>query len=368
MILLDRLWSDEQWPPASVREGRQTIEQFKKDYIRKIINAAALEILEDTAYHLSSYEMPVSFCMLAVAFGFMVSSLVPFLGTGKILFGDASINLVWTTGGFVGAYLYSLYPFFQRYTRRDLPPRAFLDHALKVFLGTGAVTILGHLFLGVFAEEYQFPFAAVLGSAGSYVLSKARGYVFSKLGWHRKTGVGDLDVFNITGVTYDYAERLHEEGLMNIQNLAYADVEILSKRTMFNRNMLFDWKDEAILQLLTGNVVKKEKPKEEEEESEEEHKEPKGKKGPEKESLYDALAKIGVSNVTTLAACLQYERKKEEYTFLNPCAAEDLVKLLSWKDGEEFKHSLKRICVQGTKMLGEPLKPSITAFTPRIER
>jgi hypothetical protein len=69
-----------------------------------------------------------------------------------------------------------------------------------------------------------------------------------------KKGVGSQDVFTIPGIDYDYSERLHEEGVMNIQNLAFSDPENLSKRTMLNRNMIFDWKDQAILMLLTGNV------------------------------------------------------------------------------------------------------------------
>jgi Icc-related predicted phosphoesterase len=78
-----------------------------------------------------------------------------------------------------------------------------------------------------------------------------------RVGWGRKSGVGNQDLSTMRGVTTDYAERLHEEGIMNIQNLAFIDVEITRKRTMFNMNMLFEWKEEVNLRLLTGDILSK---------------------------------------------------------------------------------------------------------------
>lgn len=364
--LLEHLWQEKDEIDRKRKKGMQTFEQIKKEYIRKLINATAEETLEDTTYNFSSYEMPVSFCMLTVAFGFVVSSLIPFFGTGKIQFGNASINLIWAAGGFIGAYLYSLHPFFQRYTRRDLPPRAFLHYAIKVFLGTIAVTVFGNLFLGDFAEAYHFSFAAVLGSVPFLLMNQARKRVFSELGWGlfsnlrwgtSKVGVGSQDVFKITGITYEYAERLHEEGIMNIQNLAFIDAEILSKRTMFNKDTLFDWKDEAILRLLTQSVSVVRFLGEKDEVI--------------AANLYEALVDVGINNVTILATRLEcvrgteeeLEKTGEEYTCPNTESVINLIKLLGWKDErEEYRYFLIKTCIQGMKMLGEISEPSITAF------
>lgn len=279
--------------------------------------------------------------MLSVAFGFSVFSLIPFLGVTEIAFGDSSINLIWAAGGFTGAYLYSLYPLFQRYTRRDLPPRAFLDYAIKVFLGTMAVTVFGNLFLLEYGKELQFALAAVIGSVPFVLLNQARKQIFSKLKWPgKKETIGSKDVSTISGITHEYSLRLHEEGVMNIQQLAFANSEKLSERTMFNRETVCDWKNEAILRLLTGSVPldrKKKKPEEE-------------------ETLYWALTQVGINTASDLSNFLQCEVEttdSEESTETDRNVAK-LVKLLGWeKDNEEYRFMLTKICSRAEKLLGE---------------
>jgi hypothetical protein len=250
-----QLWSKIQ---SKIAAGKGTLETCRKELLREIFNATALENLEDTGYNLPSYTLPVSYCMLAVTFGFIIVFLIPLLGVGQVQFGDTSISLVWAAGGFVGAYIYSFLPFFQRCTRKDLPPRAFLYYALKVFIGPIAVAVFGNVFFGAVPDSgLKFASSVALGSVPFWLLAEARRQLLSK--WNErfgsKEGIGFKDVFAIQGITYEYAERLHEEGVMNIQNLAFADPDTLSKRTKLNQNMIFDWKDQAILILLTGNIL-----------------------------------------------------------------------------------------------------------------
>jgi len=322
-----------------VSDKKQTLEQKRQDYLRGLIRATATEHIEDSTFGVHSYELPVVFCMLSVAFGFFVFCLVPFLGTTEIAFGSSSINLVWAAGGFTGAYLYSLYPLFQRYTRRDLPPRAFLDYAIKVFLGTMAVTVFGNLFLLEYGAEMQFALAAGLGSVPFVVLNQARKLIFSKLKWPGKLEtVGSKDVSAISGITHEYSLRLHEEGIMNIQQLAFANSEILSERTMFNKETVSDWKNEAILRLLTGNIPidkNKKKPKEE-------------------ETLYCALTKVGINTVSDLSNFLQGKETENGESTKKDDNVTNLVKLLGWKENmEEYKYMLTKICRRGEKLRGQ---------------
>jgi hypothetical protein len=346
----------------------QTEEQYKKDKLRELINASAEEIVEDTTYDLPSYAMPVSYTMLAVAFGFIITFFIPLLGTGTVQLGDTTISLVWAAGGFLGAFIYSLFPFFLRYTRRDLPPTAFLHYAMKIFLGTIAVVIVGnllfenYLFTGV-PVAFQFPTAAVLGSMPFLIMSVVRQRVLSKMGVDiKEKGIGSADVCNISGITYEYAERLHEEGVLNIQNLAYADPETLSKRTRFSHGTLFDWKDEAILRLLAENMPMQLKlkttltiapPV------------PNGKPDDKKlckECLYDALVAVGIRNLTGLKIWLEHHDQKNAAGEFDSQQTKNLIKLLGWEYDESLECYLQSMCRQGKDMLGTQVKPTITAF------
>jgi hypothetical protein len=254
---------------SAIDLGKQTYDQIKKDILRELIYATAWENLEDSGYSLGSYIMPVTYCMSSIALGFIAFSLIPLLGTSTIMLGGTSINLIWAVGGFLGAYLYSFLPFFQRCTRRDLPPRAFLHYGLNIFIGTLGMALFGNLFLGsVSGSATQLALAAVLGSVPFYLLAEARkqGFqILESLGSFKLPGskpkadakaeqVGRKDLCEIPGIDVEFSDRLREESIMNIQNLAFANTEDLSKRTRLNRKMLFDWKDQAILLLLTGNI------------------------------------------------------------------------------------------------------------------
>jgi hypothetical protein len=210
-----------------------------------------------------------------------------------------------------------------------------------------AVTVFGNLFLLDYAAELQFSMAAVLGSVPFVVLNQARTQLFSKLSWPGKVEtVGSKDVSEISGITYEYSLRLHEEGVMNIQQLAFANSEKLSERTMFNKDTVCDWKDEAILRLLTGNIPmdgSKENPEEE-------------------DMLYCALNKVGINSVSDLSNFLECEepeksveaKDKKEKKAADGDSVGKLVKLLGWTENvEEYKYLLTRICDRGEELLGE---------------
>jgi len=249
-----------------------------------------------------------------------------------------------------------------------MPPRAYLHYALRVFLGPIAVAVLGSIVSASFPSlpvSSQVPTAVVLGSVPFLVLSRARKQVLSDWGWFAKEDAGEKDVFEVSGITYECAERLHEEGIMNIQNLAFSDPENLSRRTMFNQKMLFDWKDEAILRLLTANVPVTNFQK---------HQEPVSPAAAENradssgsleenskaevKNLYEALKKVGISNVSNLFAFIGKKDGEDSVSH-----ATDLVKLLGWKqEKKEYEYFLEKIAEQGKKTLGELSERSITAF------
>jgi hypothetical protein len=336
----------------------QTSIQAEKEILRGLINATAEENLEDTTHSLSSYLMPVSYCMIAVAFGFIVFSIIPLFGTGKVQVGGTSIDLVWASGGFLGAYIYSFFPFFQRLTRGDMPPRAFLHYALRVFLGTIAVAVFGNLFLenkNLIGSELQFATAVVLGSVPFYILNEVR---------TRILGIGRRDILRIDGITHEYMERLSEEGIEDIENLAFANPDDLSKRTMLNRNMIFDWKDQAILALLTDTVLTENWNKSIDKVADKTGLTNKvaDKTGltnkvadtKEKETLYKDLRNIGICNVTSLVRRLDKDQSK------------NLLKMMGLDNADEYAILLTSISVQGKELLGVMAENTITSPMGRM--
>jgi hypothetical protein len=56
-----------------------------------------------------------------------------------------------------------------------------------------------------------------------------------------------LPVSFVNGITPEIEARLAEEGITNIANLAYADPVALIKNTVYSRNQIINWMDQALL-------------------------------------------------------------------------------------------------------------------------
>jgi hypothetical protein len=238
---------------------------------------------------------------------------------------------------------------------------------MKIFLGTIAVVIVGNLLFENYLfttvpVEFQFPTAVVLGSMPFLILSVVRQRVLSKMGVDiKEKGIGSADVCNISGITYEYSERLHEEGVLNIQNLAYSDPETLSKRTRFSHDTLFDWKDEAILRLLAENMPMQLKLKTTPPSPPPTSGAKTGDKEVCKECLYNSLVAVGIRNLTGLKTWLEHHDQKSSSEF-DSQQTRNLIKLLGWEYDESLECYLQSMCRQGKDMLGTQVKPTITAF------
>jgi len=176
----------------------------------------------------------------------------------------------------------------------------------------------------------------------------------------------------ISGITPEYAERLHEEGILNIQNLAHCDPDMVSKRTMLNKETVFDWKDEAILRLLTENIqtarfhnknatATQTSPAEKQDSTTEQAKEGTA----DNQNLYCVLQSVGISNISTLAKRLGSNKTENANAANEPADLEEakqLVRLLGWAEKEEHYNLLLSTSIQGLEMLGTAQKASVTAF------
>jgi hypothetical protein len=103
-----------------------------------------------------------------------------------------------------------------------------------------------------------------IGIAPINFLIRSADSVLSKfLRWRHRRTAGKRSLTYIEGIDSMDAERLSEEGLDYIQQLALCDPIDISFKTKFPIHTVKDWKDQAILYLLTADiiVIKKDKTK-----------------------------------------------------------------------------------------------------------
>jgi hypothetical protein len=92
-----------------------------------------------------------------------------------------------------------------------------------------------------------FPFALLWTKAEN---------LFSRLEFFKqRLMAGKRSTTLLEGITVFVAQRLSEEGIDVIQHLAFCDPADLARRTRYAEATVADWKDQAILYLLTGDCV-----------------------------------------------------------------------------------------------------------------
>lgn len=74
-------------------------------------------------------------------------------------------------------------------------------------------------------------------------------------GWRRRGVAGNRHITQITGIDSITAERLSEEGISSIQQLALINLREIQLTTKFPLEHISDWRDQAILYLLTADIA-----------------------------------------------------------------------------------------------------------------
>jgi hypothetical protein len=73
--------------------------------------------------------------------------------------------------------------------------------------------------------------------------------------WRRRTTAGNKPVVQLEGINSITSGRLSEEGIDYVQQIAFCRPDVIAVKTNFPLNMVNDWKEQAILHLLTTDVV-----------------------------------------------------------------------------------------------------------------
>jgi hypothetical protein len=205
-------------------------------------------------YNLGSMLPPALLLLIFNAMGFLCCYLfliLNYFDGGRLLNYRPLIDAaVLPLATFIGVYVCNFGVIVRRMYVTDLTEHVFWSSINRLVLSLGFAIVISEMFISKSGSEFQSRYAYLIFFSVGFVSN-----VF--LDWAlelslramniRKPKVEDLSLRLIQGVTIWSANRLEEEGIENVQNLATADVYDLAIRTHFNIRTLADWIDQAIL-------------------------------------------------------------------------------------------------------------------------
>jgi len=162
--------------------------------------------------------------------------------------------------GFLGAYVFCFQLIQRRYTTRDLQPFVYMSCA-GILLAGMIFNLVAFSAINVVTSDVANtppPPASGVGAGLAAIMAFSLGYFqylalrwFSQLAY-MATGQKDrrssaLPLGLIDGLSQLHEERLRDEGIDNIQNLAAVDLDQLVGNTPFNSQEVIDWVDQAVL-------------------------------------------------------------------------------------------------------------------------
>lgn len=209
--------------------------------------------LYDKAYNPYKYMSFLMLAMGATLFG------AAFLFLNKDDFGLPidEITLRAIKYGFLGAYLFSAYLIYRRYTTNDLHPAVYFYCAFTIIAGIAfnyvaveALTRVANLAQNANVIGTEAGVLAILAFSLGYFPYLAVRW-FNRLAYkvfsigQRRTELMDLGQIN--GISEWHETRLRENGIDDIQNLAAADIREVLVNSSFSAQQLVAWVDQAIL-------------------------------------------------------------------------------------------------------------------------
>ncbi len=228
-----------------------------------------------------AYLLPLSFFLFSYLAGFLITlPLIAsiFTGTAETTFiplftTQYTIPIVVVQWGFLGGFVYTSISLLTRFLRNDLIPRVYLLASLRLLL-SAVVSVIIYLFYlltsyasNVYSSSVAFnnteipPQMLLLcflaGVAPVQILINFADSQISRIykGWKRKDIAGNKLLTQLEGINSITADRLNEEGVDVIQQMALCYPKKLSKKTKFPEEIIEDWKDQAILTVLSGDVI-----------------------------------------------------------------------------------------------------------------
>lgn len=253
--------------------------RFELDELLKIIVSSKMK---EDGTDFRSYLLPLSFFLFMYFSGFLiVTSFVNSIfspheavNTAFIpLFGDQKIPILVIQWGFLGGLVYTSISLLNRFLRNDLVPRVYFNSAFRLILSAVVAIIIYFIYMfvnptGDFIKPSDdltkmTPPAQILllcflsGVAPIQFLIYFADTQLSRIneGWKRRATSGNRPITQLEGIDSVTSQRLSEEGIDYIQEMAFCNYIELSSKTNFPLELVYNWKDQAILHTLTGDIL-----------------------------------------------------------------------------------------------------------------
>lgn len=250
-------------------------EMFAPERVMKVSRELAETEIRTAGLNREAYEMPILFFSFAYLAGLLLVfplfesyGVQPPKPPGLVLTERITVPLFVLQAGFLGGGAYAAYNLISRFLSRDIAPRLFLVSGVRLLLaplGAFVVYMLAPGDMRIPLIDVRLPVADSHAAVVMYLV--AGGFPFALLGTLADDFLSRWDAFKkrlmagkrsttlVEGMTVLAAQRLGEEGINVIQHLAFCDPADLARRTRYSEARVADWKDQAILYLLTGDCT-----------------------------------------------------------------------------------------------------------------
>lgn len=163
--------------------------------------------------------------------------------------GDNASLITWA---FLGAYFYTVTVFSRRWFRSDLTPGVIWKINVRLIISL----VIGLLLIRVWADSPAYV-AFLAGIVPDTILK----WVGDRVKAVMKIEEADTPFQSsqlqreIEGINFWQADRLSEEGIENVQNLATKEIPVLLVNTRFDTPQLLHWIDQALLRYQVGERI-----------------------------------------------------------------------------------------------------------------
>lgn len=208
----------------------------------------------------SGTRIPVLLAVVVFTAGWTLSLVPPLSNEPLATLADVLVRLAPapepTVFAFLGAYFFSIYLVFRRYSRRDLHPKTYTQIVWRVVVAI----VVAWLLDAVLADEVSLGGQEIAGNKAALMLAFTAGiFPENVVLFIQKSVIGDRGLpliggsdNTLSGVReidlYDRA-RLLDEGISSVEALAHCDLVGLMIDTRVPVAQLVDWVDQAILRI-----------------------------------------------------------------------------------------------------------------------